>query len=172
MSSHGARARGTVADNDHLFPLMFVAPVGASERRFSRPRQGSNSMITTNTFAATRSTGLRTVATYNRPVGAIKDEDPPARLCGTRARRVPAPAGKLRPAAQIVWGRGCIHHFTREKRHWWVQSTHPTCWSTDPRDPPRKSQSCAVVLIKSLSLRSPRSLRLNCFVGVGNAKWG
>jgi len=57
VNSHAARARGTVAENDHLFPLMFVAPPGASERRFNRPRQGSNSMTTTNTFAATHSTG-------------------------------------------------------------------------------------------------------------------
>ena len=39
-------------------------------RTFNRPRRGSNSMTTTNTFTATCSTGSRTVATGKRPVGA------------------------------------------------------------------------------------------------------
>jgi hypothetical protein len=118
VSSHGAQARGMVAENEHLFPSVFLASPGASERHFSRPPQGSNGMRTANTFAATRSTGSRTVAIHKRPVGADKDEGPPGGSCRM----------------------GCAHRFTREKRHWWVQSTHPTFWSADLGDP--RHESC------------------------------
>jgi len=53
--------------------LLLLSPGGATETPFNRPWQGSNGMTKANMFAATLSTGSRTVAIHKRPVGATKE---------------------------------------------------------------------------------------------------